>query len=519
MSEPANQTLLTYSITTNPSPLETSPQLGDPSLASLTISARISHTVYIESIILSFDVGDSSQDLTEVSSGILSSCSPSNVWQIAQENNGDQMVFIVTPLSGTSIGITGSNQPTITIQNVQVSTLLGTAVLAITENSSTTNGNFTAHTDELLLVKTPVNFVVHDFASQNCSVGYGGTATLSWLGARDPNTRYFIYGPSTPSVDVSNQSSWRTPALYQTTTFVLRTETPYQGETLTKYQSVTVAVVEEDVNAYSLTVANSAIFNGAATFNRDSTFSGGTFNSTLTCNGPVTVNASLTVTGTINIGSATSGTSRYLYLYGQLGIMSPSNGHTMASLTNPASGGKLTLYNSSQQTAVQCYVDGNGNGDLYVYDNSTRQQHMRMYVDDTDGYSLISVGSAYMRGNGVKNFRLPHPSQPETDIWYACPEGPEAAIYVRGTATLVNGKSQVELPEHFAAIAGEKLITVTLTPLSADSLGLAVIHKSIAGFEVRELHRGGGNYEFDWEVKAMRRDAEDYQVLRPRREK
>ncbi len=58
-------------------------------------------------------------------------------------------------------------------------------------------------------------------------------------------------------------------------------------------------------------------------------------------------------------------------------------------------------------------------------------------------------------------------------------------------------------------------MTVQLTPRSFDSLGLATAAQRLSGIEVGELHRGRGNYAFDWEVKAVRRAHQDYQVLRP----
>jgi arylamine N-acetyltransferase len=41
-----------------------------------------------------------------------------------------------------------------------------------------------------------------------------------------------------------------------------------------------------------------------------------------------------------------------------------------------------------------------------------------------------------------------------------------------------------------------------------------VTSKSPAGIEVRELGGGRGNYEFDWRVEAVRRDQQDYKVIR-----
>jgi hypothetical protein len=104
---------------------------------------------------------------------------------------------------------------------------------------------------------------------------------------------------------------------------------------------------------------------------------------------------------------------------------------------------------------------------------------------------------------------------PSRDIWYGCIEGPELAMYVRGTARLVNGRARIELPDHFRKLADEQGMTVQLTPLSPDSKGLCVVRKGLDGIEVAELLNGRGNYEFDWEVKAVRKEHRDFQVYRP----
>jgi hypothetical protein len=118
----------------------------------------------------------------------------------------------------------------------------------------------------------------------------------------------------------------------------------------------------------------------------------------------------------------------------------------------------------------------------------------------------------------VKNFRVPHPSRADADIVYACIEGPEAAAYVRGTTRLINGKGVISLPEHFVAVAGVGGMTVQVTPLSSHSLGLAVVEKRSSEILVTELNHGTGNYDFDWEVKSVRKGHEGYQVVRDRSE-
>jgi hypothetical protein len=145
------------------------------------------------------------------------------------------------------------------------------------------------------------------------------------------------------------------------------------------------------------------------------------------------------------------------------------------------------------------------NGYASVQDSSGTTQ-AGMYVN--------SSGQGVIFGD-TKSFRTTNPFDTDTEIWYASLEGPEAAAYIRGTTQLVDGKATITLPEHFLAVASEPGMTVQLTPLSADSLGLAVVEKSLRGIVVQELHGGTGSYEFDFMVTAVRLGYEDFQVIRP----
>lgn len=141
-------------------------------------------------------------------------------------------------------------------------------------------------------------------------------------------------------------------------------------------------------------------------------------------------------------------------------------------------------------------------------------------ISPVTGDELAGFYRDFDTGNGVmfaddKNFRAPNPADPTTDIWYCCPEGPEAAMYVRGTAQLVNGRATIELPDHFRNLAFEPGMTVQLTARSLESKGLATSKVRLDGIEVGELASGTGNYEFDWRVEAVRKGWENYKVIRP----
>ncbi|MFZ1297440.1 MAG: hypothetical protein WAT16_05315, partial [Saprospiraceae bacterium] len=84
--------------------------------------------------------------------------------------------------------------------------------------------------------------------------------------------------------------------------------------------------------------------------------------------------------------------------------------------------------------------------------------------------------------------------------------------YERGTGHLVNGEAFVFFSEHYKNVINPQSITVQLTPGSAETFGVAVVEKNAEGFRVKELQKGTGNFSFDWEVKAVRKGFESYEV-------
>jgi hypothetical protein len=151
------------------------------------------------------------------------------------------------------------------------------------------------------------------------------------------------------------------------------------------------------------------------------------------------------------------------------------------------------------------YLSGfNENGYVTVLDE---------FSDEKAGIYVNSAGQGVVYAD-VKSFRMKNPDSPDTDIWYACPEGPEAAAYIRGTAQLQNGSAVITIPDHFRAVASPDGMTVTLTPLSASSNGLAVTKKGLDECVVQELANGTGNYEFDYYIMAVRSGHEDFRVIR-----
>jgi hypothetical protein len=57
---------------------------------------------------------------------------------------------------------------------------------------------------------------------------------------------------------------------------------------------------------------------------------------------------------------------------------------------------------------------------------------------------------------------IPHPDDPNKQLVYACLEGPEHSVYVRGQ---LKNKDTIILPEVWRNLVDERTITVSLTPV------------------------------------------------------
>lgn len=185
-------------------------------------------------------------------------------------------------------------------------------------------------------------------------------------------------------------------------------------------------------------------------------------------------------------------------------------GQAAVSTASAGSSGAVQTHgpNGNLNAAMLDVLQNSDHGAVAVYDAAGDAQAFLMVDIDGTGFVVADI----------KSFRVAHPDKPDTDIVYAAIEGPEAAAYVRGTAHLSNGEAVIELPEHFTSIASSQGLTAQVTPNSAKSRGLAVEEKSIDRVLVRELSNGQGDYDFDWEVKCIRKGYEDYRVIRPHKD-
>jgi hypothetical protein len=133
------------------------------------------------------------------------------------------------------------------------------------------------------------------------------------------------------------------------------------------------------------------------------------------------------------------------------------------------------------------------------------------------GAGLIE-GSLEIHGGlavlGLKLFVEPHPNDDTKEIAYVALEGPEAAIFLRGTARVMEGEVTIVLPEHFSLVTMDEGVTVQLTP-RGQYLQLFVAESDARQIVVREAQ--GKTGDFDYLVQGVRRGYEDHEPVRPRR--
>jgi len=105
-----------------------------------------------------------------------------------------------------------------------------------------------------------------------------------------------------------------------------------------------------------------------------------------------------------------------------------------------------------------------------------------------------------------KSFLIDHPTKENKKLQYASLEGPEHAVYVRGTH---NG-SLIELPEYWSELVHQDSITVLLTPLGKHQ-NLYVKSK-----DTNHISVGGVKGSYDYVVYGERKDIDKLEVEPPK---
>ena len=140
--------------------------------------------------------------------------------------------------------------------------------------------------------------------------------------------------------------------------------------------------------------------------------------------------------------------------------------------------------------------------------NEAGGQGLTFWWDGYGFHATVSGSDVCSWAHGLgKTFVIPHPVDPDRYLIHACLEGPEAAVFYRGEATLdISGKGTVTLPDYFDALTVPGSATVQVTQIldSEDSPLAAVGATRVKDGQFTV--RGFPQSAVSWRVEATRRD-------------
>lgn len=213
---------------------------------------------------------------------------------------------------------------------------------------------------------------------------------------------------------------------------------------------------------------------------------------------------------------------------GALSVRGSAGNTGVLLFTDSKDDGQILIRDKEGSTKVAGLVSNNGVGSLILDGENENPNIVLGNLADNPNNGFIGVrdeegatqagiyvneeGQGIVFADEVRGF-VQDPSNTDRLVAYSMVEGPELGAYDRGTATLEKGEIFVPYAQHFKIVSNTEKVTIQITPLEWDTYGVAVTRKTTEGFYVKELKGGTGNFQFDWEVKAVRRGHETYQVF------
>lgn len=313
ISPVSSNTLLDYSLSTTPEPLEVSPSSSDLRFATLTfvISNGGSEVVNVSSLQLTLPVGTTAQSLTSDAFSILTQQQPLGLWNVTTPAPG---VFLFVPQSGNPVPVSTAGL-LIQLYNIPVNLQVGTVALNVSETASSTGITSMARNAIFEVAKFPAGFSFGDFAPETPAIEEGETATLTWTGTENASYKILF---EDQEVDVTNVRTWTSPALTDDTTFVLRAQVVVGVDTAIHKLTTTVIVNDPTIVASTLEVTGESTFKGDIRV--DDANPGGSTAQLIVAVNPNRSTAMLgntDVRGTLNIGTFTSQAGGALFVGGK----------------------------------------------------------------------------------------------------------------------------------------------------------------------------------------------------------
>jgi hypothetical protein len=501
--------LLTYLFSTDPAPLAastaTAPEQGR---VNTGVIVPPGHDVYCDMIRIAVPIGQTATDgyaIKPVSSVNTSrwvdeSVKVENGAAIGLDPARTFAVYTFVPRDHTDERIT---YPLAFGLLGEVSQVPGTFTLHVQEHSGPhpERSTYVQRDATYDLSKTTAQLYLRNFAAATedrptapaTQVAAGVPLHLSWSSS---GTWFQVYaGADAQPVYQGSATSFRLgQGITRDTTFFLLASatgdpTGDQSDfrTIYAYAPLTLTVTNQKLPALTVDQLNSGTFTntGTAKLTGPSEFTA-----------PVTIRNNLTVNGTLNADKISTPDLSVQNLTATQ-VSAPTVRGDIISNTH---GGSPLLRDDNGHTWLFKWVGQQG-GDLvaqiFMWDDAQRWGGLRLPV------------------LGYKTFVIDHPLDPDRYLVHATVEGPEAAVYYRGTGRLVAGRADVELPDYADALTDPDSWTVHLTNVDGfDRLAI----ESVDG---QSVHKGrfvvvSDNPEsdqlFHWEAKATRSDQGDLEV-------
>jgi hypothetical protein len=183
-----------------------------------------------------------------------------------------------------------------------------------------------------------------------------------------------------------------------------------------------------------------------------------------------------------------------------------TSGNSLTIASSGGTGGTINVTNDSSNTNFTMLFQVVGDDQTEVHVNTTSGPTYNPSTGMMNLYGSLDI-VANLDVGGTKNFSINHPSKDNYRLRHACIEGPEAAVYYRGRATIINGQCQITLPDYVKDLIhhDEEDINIQLTNIKHGK-ALWVDEIDIAQNCFTVGCESSGTYEFFWLLTGVRKD-------------
>lgn len=129
--------------------------------------------------------------------------------------------------------------------------------------------------------------------------------------------------------------------------------------------------------------------------------------------------------------------------------------------------------------------------------------------NDPNDIQIHAINPQDQTQSVFKTFIIDHPADSGRHLVHAALEGPEGAVFYRGSARLEAGRAHIELPAYFEALTRTEGRTIQLTNVDGfDRLAVQTQAgaRIVDGAFLVVSENPQSQQRFDWEVKAVRAD-------------